>query len=98
MNIGQLHKYLGELIEAGTDKKLPVVLPGDHIEDLPRELKDATMIAGEYYSDPAPLMVGACRSSGNCVLLSGMAFDFDTLKDTHTLDWPRIDPPQPERN
>lgn len=97
MNLEQLHKYLGELIEAGTERKLPVLLPGAHDEEQPQELTEAMLINGLYYADPSPLMVGFHQRTGAGLLLSGLTFDMDTLKDSHAPAWPPVESPVPER-
>lgn len=97
MNLGQLHQFLGELIEAGTDSRLPVVLPGLYAEALPQELSEAMVIAGAYEADPAPLAIGYTEHAGTALLLHGVGFDMDTLQSSHRSEWPLVDAPQPER-
>jgi hypothetical protein len=97
MNLGQLHQYLGELIEAGTDRRLPVVVPGSQTEALPQELSEAMAIEGAYEADPAPLAKGYTEHAGAVLLLHGVSFDMDTLKATHRSEWPLVDAPQPDR-
>lgn len=96
MNLGQLHQFLGELIEAGTDRRLPVLLPGLNEEGLPQELSEAMTIHGEYEADPAPLLKGYDVRVGTALMLHGVGFDMDTLKATHRSEWPLVDAPQPE--
>jgi hypothetical protein len=96
MNLEQLHQYLGELIEAGTERRLPVLLPGAHDEGQPQELTEAMLINGLYHADPAPLMVAIHQRTGPGLLLSGLSFDMDTLKESHTPTWPLVEPPVPE--
>lgn len=74
MNLGQLHQYLGELIEAGTDRSLPVVVPGLKSEALPQELSEAMAIEGAYEADPAPLAKGYTEHAGAVLLLHGVSF------------------------
>ena len=88
MNLGQLHQFLGELIEAGTDCRLPVVLPGLHPETLPQELSEAMLIDGSYEADPAPLAKGYTEHAGAALMLHGVGFDMDILKPTHCSEWP----------
>ena len=97
MNLGQLHQFIGEMIEAGTDRRLPVVLPGLHAGALPQELSEAMIIDGAYEADPAPLAKGYTEHSGTALMLHGIGFDMDTLKPTHRSEWPLVDAPQPER-
>lgn len=98
MNLEQLHQYLGELIEAGTERKLPVLLPGANAEEQPQELTNAMLINGSYHADPAPLMVGFHQRTGAGLLLSGLTFDMDTLNNSHVSAWPPVEPPVPERS
>lgn len=93
MNLEELHQYLGELITAGTDPKLPILLPGENSAH-PQELTDAMIVNGPYHADPAPLAVALREMSGVGLLLSGLSFDIDTLKDSHGPTLPMVDPPQ----
>lgn len=97
MNLEQLHQYLGDLIEAGTDRKLPVVLPGQSPDDRPQELSESMIIDGVYQVDPAPLARGYTEDEGRALLLYGVGFDLDVLNETHRTEWPLVDAPQPER-
>lgn len=97
MNLGQLYQYLGELIEAGTDRRLPVLLPGLHAEALPQELSEAMIVDGAYEADPAPLAKGYTEHVGTALMLHGVNFDMDSLKPTHRAEWPLVVAPQPER-
>ncbi|MEX6780419.1 hypothetical protein [Pseudomonas aeruginosa] len=96
MNLGQLHQYLGKLMAAGADPKLPVILPGQDNEDQPKELTDAMLIDGPYHADPAPKMVAFVSRSGAGLLLSGKGFDIDTLRESHNPTWPPAEPPEPD--
>lgn len=96
MNLGLLHQYLGDLIAAGTDPKLPVVLPGQR-EDQLDELTDAMLVNGPLRADPAPKMVAFVSRSEAALLLYGLGFDLDTIRDSHNPVWPQIDAPEPER-
>ncbi|MDN4500139.1 hypothetical protein QYE73_22890 [Pseudomonas mosselii] len=93
MDLGKLHQYLGELLEVGTDPRMPIVLPGQHREALPEELSDAMLIDGPYQADPAPLAKGYTELQGACLLLHGVGFDLDNLSDTHSSDWPIVEAP-----
>jgi hypothetical protein len=96
MNLGQLHQYLGELMAAGADPKLPVILPWEY-EGEPQELTDAMMVTGPYKADPAPKMVAYTARSGAALLLSGIGFDIESLRESHNPMWPPVDAPEPER-
>ncbi|WP_324729599.1 hypothetical protein [Pseudomonas chlororaphis] len=93
MNLQQLHRYLGQLIEAGTPGILPVVFPGQQNGDHPQEVSDAMLISGTYDADPSPLALGHFQRTEACLLLSGPAFDLDALKTSHDPQWPPVDPP-----
>ena len=93
MNIGQLHQYLGELIAAGVDTKLPAILPGVSNEDSPQELTGAMLINGPYHGDPAPKLGMSRSRSGAGLLLSGQCFDIDDLRESHNPEWPPVDVP-----
>jgi len=95
MNLEQLHTYLGELIEAGTPGNLPVVIPGQEDGRGPQEVSDAMLINGAYDADPAPLALGHFQRMEACLLLSGPAFDLDSLKASHDPQWPPVDTPVP---
>lgn len=96
MNLGQLYQYLGELIEAGTDRRLTITLPGLHPEALPQELSEVMAVEGAYEADPAPLAKGYTERTGAVLLFHGVGFDMDTIKESHVCDWPLVEPPQPE--
>ena len=98
MNLVQLHQYLGELIEAGTDRKLTMLMPGNHPESAPYELTSAMLVNGRYYADPLPLASGAKLKSGAGILLYGLQFDLDQLKESHAPEWPLIDTPSPDHS
>ena len=98
MDLAQLHAYLGELIEAGTPKNLPVVIPGMGDAILPNEVSEAMLIDGEYDADPAPLAPGQYRRTEPCLLLHGTHFDLDLIKGTHSPQWPFVEPPAPNRS
>lgn len=93
MNLEQLHRYLGQLLEAGTPGLLPVVFSGQQDVNFPQEVSDAMLISGTYDADSAPLALGHFQRSEPCLLLSGPAFDLDTLKASHDPKWPPVDPP-----
>ncbi|UTH34287.1 hypothetical protein [Ectopseudomonas hydrolytica] len=95
MNLGQLHQYLGELIAAGADPKLPIILPGQY-EDQPQELIEALLVAGPYHADPAPKMVAYAERSGAALLMVGQGFDVDSVRDSHNPTWPPVEAPEPE--
>lgn len=97
MNLGQLHQYLGDLIESGTNRKLTVVLPGRSPEDRPQELSESMIVVGLYQVDPAPLARGYTEEVGRALMLYGVGFDLDALKETHRTEWPLVDAPQPDR-
>lgn len=98
MDLAQLHAYLGELIEAGTPKNLPIVIPGIGGANLPNEISEAMIIHGEYDADPAPLAPGQYHRTEQCLLLHGTHFDLDTIKETHSPQWPLVEPPAPARS
>lgn len=93
MDLGKLHQYLGELLEVGTDPRMPIVLPGQHREALPEELSGAMLIEGLYQADPAPLAKGYTELQGACLLLHGVGFDLDNLSGSHSSDWPIVEAP-----
>ncbi len=97
MDLSQLHAYLGELIEAGMPKNIPVVIPGMGDAALPSELSEAALIVGAYDADPAPLAPGEYRRTEQCLLLHGTLFDPDSLRESHSYTWPSIEPPAPNR-
>lgn len=93
MNLGQLHQYLGDMLAAGTDPSLPVIMPGDGEEAMPIELIDAKLVSGSYHGDPAPKMSAFVERSEACLLLVGLGFDIDTLEESHSPQWTRVDVP-----
>lgn len=93
MNIGQLYAYLGELIDNGTSKNLPVVVPGIDGATNPNEVSEVVLIDGVYDADPAPLAPGQLLRSEQCLLLYGTHFDIDTIQSTHDPQWPYIETP-----
>ncbi|ALN21807.1 hypothetical protein HN51_25405 [Ectopseudomonas mendocina] len=97
MNLGLLHKYLGDLIASGTGPKLPVVLPPGEYKDNPQELTTAMLVTGPYDGDPSPKMSAYTSRSGAALLLSGQRFDIDSLRESHNIAWPDVDTPEPNR-
>jgi len=98
LDIGQLHQFLGELIKAGIDPRLPAVLPGKSPDDdLPQELCMAMIIEGRFQVDPAPLAKGYTEDEGRALMLSGVGYDTGVLEETHRTEWPPVDAPQPDR-
>lgn len=93
MNLEQLHKYLGDLIEAGTDPKLPVVLPGLNPEDRPQELSESIIIEGLYQANPTPFARANTEAAGRGLMLHGTALDLDVLRETYRTEWPLVDAP-----
>lgn len=93
MNIGQLHQYLGDMLAAGTEPSLPVIMPGDREEGVPIELTDARLVSGSYQGDPSPKMSAFADRSGACLLLIGLGFDIDSLEESHSPQWTPVDAP-----
>ena len=98
MDLQQLYNYLGDLIEAGTAKTLPVVIPGRDADSLPVEVSEAMLIEGKYDADPAPLAPGQYHRTEACLLLAGGDFDLGELSESHKPKWPPVDTPTPIRN
>lgn len=93
MNIGQLHQYLGDMLAAGTEPSLPVIMPGDRVEGMLIELTDARLVSGSYLGDPSPKMSAFVERSEACLLLVGLGFDIDTLEESHSPQWTPVDVP-----
>lgn len=53
MDIEQLHSFLGKLLDAGVDRKLPVV---SIVDGWPNEIRDCEKLIGPYHGDPSPKM------------------------------------------
>lgn len=51
MDLKSLHKYLGQLLDAGVDPLIPV---GALDNEWPREIHDVEMLDGDYHADMAP--------------------------------------------
>lgn len=95
MRLGQLHRYLGELLAHGTDEHLLVCIPG---EDVSRACEvDRLMLAtGPVSEDASPGYAGFLQRDGQVlVLMSGLAHP-ERLSESHHLSAP--EPLAPEKS
>lgn len=82
MNLGDLHQYLGKLIEDGIDPALPVASMSD---DRPAEICDVQLLCGMYYYDPSPKMVANVRRQGAFLVLLPIGEDVSDQLNEGTL-------------
>lgn len=54
MDLKSLHKYLGQLLDAGIDPLIPVCALDN---EWPREIHDVELLDGDYHADMAPNMI-----------------------------------------
>lgn len=81
MNIGELHRHLGELLAAGVSPDMPVA----SLEDgWPYELRDPVLMSGLYYGDPSPKLAGFFQKSGPFLLLEPVNSDVSDLLNNGT--------------
>ena len=66
VNLGTLHNYLGQLLEAGVNPEIPVTGISD---GFPLEIADISLLAGSYYYDPSPKMVANVLRNGTVLAL-----------------------------
>ncbi|MCT4737235.1 hypothetical protein [Raoultella ornithinolytica] len=95
MRLGQLHQWLGSLLEAGTDQDLPVCILGRG-ECLPGETDRAVIASGTYREDASPGYAGFMQKEGLVMVLLSGAESREQLATSHTLSAP--EPGVPEKN
>ena len=76
MNLGQLHSYLGALLDAGVEPSLPVV---SLVDGWPQEVYDITRIKGQFDGDPAPKMSAFKRMEGSMLAFIPIGDDKSTI-------------------
>lgn len=78
MDIGQLHEYLGELLQAGVDPHTIVCLPeGDDGELF--ELEDCDLVQGAFREDPSPKLPAPLFRQGQVIRLKSVGFDCSSI-------------------
>ena len=93
MRLEQLYHWLGQLLEAGMDKDIPVCITN---QMLPTEVDRAVIASGFYYEDASPGYAGFMRRDGVVmVLLSGVE-SREQLASSHRLSMP--EPGVPEKS
>ena len=95
MRLGQLHRYLGELLDNGTDEHLLVCIPG---EDVARACEvDRLMLAtGPVNEDASPAYTGFLQREAQVLVLMSGAVHAEQLSESHQLTMP--DPLTPEKS
>lgn len=92
MRLGQLHNWLGNLIESGTDEDLPVclsVVGGG----LPSEVDRAVMAEGDFSADVSPYYAGFMQREGTVLVLVSGVQSLECLVESHKLIVPEPDIP-----
>lgn len=95
MRLGQLYRYLGELLEHGTDEHLLVCIPG---EDVARACEvDRLMLAtGPVNEDASPAYTGFLQRDAQVVVLTSGPGHLERLTGSHVLTAP--EPPVPAKS
>lgn len=75
MNLKQLHTYLGQLLDAGVDPSMSVVVLTN---EWPGELDNVRIMEGGFDGDPPPQLV-PLRSEGTMLLLTTVREDVGDL-------------------
>lgn len=92
MNLGDLHAYLGRLMDAGLAATLPVTVVID--DNLPCELVEAAILSGPFKRDPAPKLTPYRNADGPMLALVSVCQDPSVLTGTHKYEQPPVDKPR----
>lgn len=94
MRLEQLYHWLGQLLEAGMDKDIPVcLLNTDQV--LPAEVDRALIASGPYWEDASPGYAGFMRREGTVMVLVSGVESREKLAGSHRLLAP--EPGVPEK-
>lgn len=94
MRLGQLHQYLGELLEKGVDKHMLVCIPRDGTSLL-GEVDRLMLATGSVSEDASPAYAGFLqRDAQVAVLISGPGH-LESITGSHALTPP--EPPAPAK-
>ena len=81
MDIGTLHRYLGQLIAAGVNPTYPVA---GITEGWPQEISQIRLLSGSYFYDPSPKMVANVRRDGTVLALVPANEDVSDILNSKT--------------
>ncbi|HGY1772646.1 TPA: hypothetical protein ACNVNE_001529 [Klebsiella aerogenes] len=89
MRLGQLHRYLGELLALGVDEHMPVCIP---VSDMPgvSEVDRVTEADGGYSEDASPGYAGFLKREGRVMVLTSGAAHLESLTGSHRLSAPVV--------
>ncbi|MEQ4958839.1 hypothetical protein [Enterobacter hormaechei] len=87
MRLGQLHRYLGDLLASGMDEHLLVCVP-DGDSRLPSEVDRLLLAAGTYSEDASPGYTGFLLREGNVLVLTSGPGQLEQLTGSHSLTVP----------
>lgn len=92
MRVGQLYSWLGQLLEEGMDKDIPVCIT-NHM--LPTEVDRAVIASGLYYEDASPGYAGCfMRRDGMVIVLLSGVESREQLAGSHRLSVPEPEVPE----
>ncbi|EMW2203311.1 MULTISPECIES: hypothetical protein [Citrobacter] len=95
MRLGQLYRYLGELLDNGADEHLLVCIPGDGTLQ-PGEVDRLMLATGAVSEDASPAYAGFLQRDAQVVVLTSGPGHLERLTGSHVLTAP--EPPAPAKS
>jgi hypothetical protein len=78
VNLNDMHDYLGQLLAAGVDPKLPMT---SLVDGMPCEVSDFVVATGTFLSDPAPKLTPGSPARGVVIVAIPMGEYGDHLRE-----------------
>lgn len=89
MRLGQLHRYLGELLRNGADEHVLVCIPGNEAA-LPCEVDRVMLATGLCCEDASPGYAGFLQREGQVLVLTSGREHLERLTCSHQLTAPEL--------